>query len=156
MLLTVIYFKYTKQGYEISVVGDSQNSARYAGMSVKKIIIRTMFISSAIIGIAGMLHVSGSATSHSLSDGISGDVGWTGIIVAWLAKLNPIGILVGSFLMGVLEKGTSVAESAYKISSATSDILEGVVLFTILIADFFIRYKTILSKRTKNAGGKSE
>lgn len=156
VVITIVYFKYTKQGYEISVVGDSQNSARYAGMNVKKIIIRTMFISSAIIGIAGMLHVSGSATSHSLGDGISGDVGWTGIIVAWLAKLNPIGVFVGSILMGILEKGTSVAESTYKISSATSDILEGVILFTILIADFFIRYKTIFTLKAKNVGGKNK
>ncbi len=87
--LIFVYFNYMKQGYEISVVGDSQNTARYAGMSVKKIIVRTMFISAGIAGLAGMLQVSGSATSHTLADGITGDVGFTGITVAWLAKLNP-------------------------------------------------------------------
>lgn len=152
LLFTVVYFKFMKQGYEVSVVGDSQNTARYAGMNVSRIVLRTMFISSAIVGIAGMLHVCGSATGHMLSDGITNDVGWTGIIVAWLAKLNPLGILIGSVLMGVLEKGAAVAESAFNISSATSDILEGVILFAILSADFFIRYRLVRSKREE--GGK--
>lgn len=146
---TFVYFKYMKKGYEITVVGDSQNTARYAGMNVGKIIIRTMVLSSAIIGVAGMLHLSGSATSHILSEGITSDVGWTGIIVAWLAKLNPIGILVGSILMAILQKGTAVAESAFAISSATSDILQGVILFSILAADFFIRYKIVYNKKAK-------
>jgi simple sugar transport system permease protein len=143
VVLTFVYFKYTKQGYEITVVGESQNTARYAGMNVKRIIIRTMVISSAVVGIAGMLQVSGSATSHTLSDGITRDVGWTGIIVAWLAKLNAAGILLGAILMAVLEKGAAVAESTFDISSSTSAILEGVILFTILAADFFIRYAVV-------------
>lgn len=143
VIFSFVYFRYTKRGYEISVVGDSRNTARYAGMNVNKIIVRTMFLSSAIVGIAGMLHVSGSATGHMLSEGITSDVGWTGIIVAWLAKLNPFGILIGSVLMGILEKGAAVAESTFNISSSTSEILEGVILFAILAADFFIRYKIV-------------
>ncbi len=143
VVLTFVYFKYTKQGYEISVVGESKNTARYAGMNVKKVIVRTMIISSAIVGIAGMFQVSGTATSHTLSDGISSDVGWTGIIVAWLAKLNAIGILLGSVLMAILEKGAAIAETTFDVSSATSAILEGVILFTILAADFFIRYSVV-------------
>ena len=153
VVFTFVYFKYTKKGYEISVVGDSQNTARYAGMNVSKIIIRTMFLSSAIVGIAGMLHVSGSATGHMLSEGITSDVGWTGIIVAWLAKLNPFGILIGSILMAILQKGTAVAESAFAISSATSDILQGVILFSILAADFFIRYKIVRVQKINKKGG---
>ncbi len=149
--LFFVYFKYSKQGYEVSVVGDSQNTARYAGMNVRGIIMHTMFISSAIVGFAGMLQVSGSATSHMLGDSITGDVGWTGIIVAWLAKLNPFGILIVSFLMGILQKGSAVAESIHSISSAASDILEGVILFSVLAADFFINYKVTLKKN----GGKN-
>ena len=145
--LTFVYFRYTKQGYEVEVVGDSQNTARYAGMNVNKIVLRTMFLSAAVVGLAGMLQVSGSATSHTLSDGITSDVGWTGIIVAWLAKLNAVGILIASLLMAVLQKGAAVAESSLKISSAVSDILEGVILFTILAADFFIQYKLVFRKK---------
>ncbi|MGN0578267.1 MAG: hypothetical protein ACI4J4_06575, partial [Ruminiclostridium sp.] len=142
-ILAFIYFSKTKQGYEVAVVGDSTNTARYAGMNVSRIIIRTMFISAGIAGLAGMLQVSGSATSHTLADGITGDVGFTGITVAWLAKLNPIGIFIVSCLIGVLQKGTSVAESAFSISSAASEILQAIILFAVLAADFFIRYKLV-------------
>ncbi len=148
-----IYFKKTKQGYEISIVGDSINTAKYAGMNVPKIIVRTMFMSAAFIGIAGMFQVSGIATSYRLSVGITSEVGWTGVIVAWLAKLNPVGILVTSVLMCILSKGSSVAESAFNISPAVSSILQGIILFTVLAADFFINYKIVLNIK-KSEGGK--
>lgn len=145
MLILVIvcwvYFTRSKQGYEISVVGDSKNTARYAGMNVNRVVLRTMFISAAVVGVAGMLHVTGSATGHMLSDGITADVGFTGIIVSWLAKLNAFGVLIVSLLLGILQKGAAVCQSTFNISSSASDILEGVILFTILAADFFIRYK---------------
>ena len=143
-----IYFKKSKQGYEISVIGDSQNTARYAGMNVKKIIYRTLFISGAVIGLAGMFQASGLATSYTLADGITSDVGWTGITVAWLAKLNPVGILITSCLMGILQKGSAVAESAFKISSSASSVLQGIILFTVLAADFFTRYKIVIRHKS--------
>ncbi|MBQ6809867.1 MAG: ABC transporter permease, partial [Firmicutes bacterium] len=142
---TWVYFTKSKQGYEISVVGDSKNTARYAGMNVNRVVLRTMFLSAAIVGIAGMLQVTGSATGHMLGDGITADVGFTGIIVAWLAKLSAPGILVVSFLMGILQKGAAVCESTFTISSSASDILQGIILFTILAADFFIRYRVVLN-----------
>ena len=145
-----IYFKYSKQGFEIAVVGDSKNTARYAGMNVNKIVFRTMLISAGIIGFAGAAQAAGSATSHTLADGITADVGFTGITVAWLAKLNPVAVLIVSCLLGILGQGCSVAESAFSISSAASEILQAIVLFTILSADFFINYTIKLNK--KNGG----
>ncbi len=141
VIFTWIYFSRSKQGFEISVVGDSKNTARYAGMNVNRVVLRTMFLSSAIIGIGGMLQATGSAAGHMLSDGITANVGFTGIIVAWLAKLNAFGVLIVACLLGLLQKGASVCESVFAISSSASDILEGIILFTILAADFFIRYK---------------
>lgn len=154
VVLCYIYFKKTKHGYEISIVGDSINTAKYAGMNVSKIIIRTMFISSALIGIAGMFQVSGVATSYRPSTGITSGVGWTGVIVAWLSKLNPVGIFVTSVLMCILSKGSSVAESTFNISPAVSSILQGIILFAVLGADFFINYKLVLNLKTKQEGGK--
>jgi simple sugar transport system permease protein len=148
VIVAVVYFKKTKQGFEISVVGDSAATARYAGMSVNKVVVRTMFLSSAIIGLAGMLKMTGPSTVRTLSGGITSDVGWTAIIVAWIARLNPYGITVAAFLIAVLQRGSMVVESKMKISSATSDILEGIILFTVLAADFFIRYR-IAAKSTK-------
>jgi simple sugar transport system ATP-binding protein len=149
VILAWIYFTRSKQGFEIGVVGDSKNTARYAGMNVNRVVLRTMFLSAAVVGVAGMFQVTGSATGHMLSDGITADVGFTGIIVAWLAKLNAFGVLVVAFFLGILQKGAAVAESTYSISSSASDILEGVILFTILAADFFIRYKITLNTAKK-------
>jgi len=139
-----VYLKFSKHGYEISVVGESINTARYAGMNVKKIIMRTMFISGAICGIAGMTQVSGAA--YTLESGIAGGVGFTAITVAWLAKLNPSIILVVAILFSVLEKGCSVMQSTFGISSWASGLLQGIILFFILGFDFFTRYRFILRK----------
>ena len=145
--LIFIYLTRTKQGYEISVVGDSINTAKYAGMKVGKVVCRTMFLSAFLIGMAGSLHVS---SVESLSDSITSNVGWTGIIVAWLAKLNPAGIFIVSLLITVLQFGCSTASiSARNIDSHFADLLQGVILFVILAADFFIRFKIVFRAREK-------
>ncbi len=133
------YLKKSKHGYEISVVGESENTARYAGMNVKRIVLRTMFISGGICGVAGMLQASG--VNYCLDEGIASGVGFTAIIIAWLARLNPIGILFVSIMFGILEKGCGVMESSYGFSSSVPDILQGIILFCILACDFFTRYK---------------
>lgn len=143
--IVFIYLKYTKQGYEIGVVGESQNTARYAGMNVHKIVMRTMFFSGALCGIAGMTQAAGAA--YTLSEGIAGGVGFTAIIVAWLSKLNPVIILVVTVLFSVLEKGCSVMQSSFGLSTSVSSILQGIILFFILGFDFFTRYKFVFRKR---------
>ena len=147
-----IYLKYTKQGYEISVVGVSNNTAKYAGMDVKKIILRTVFFSGAVCGISGMLQVSGS--DLTLASGVAGGVGFTAIIVAWLANLNPAMIMLVSLLFSVLEKGGSVVQSAYNLSTDCSDVLQGIILFFILGCEFFIRYRFGISKNQVKEGVK--
>lgn len=144
VIIVFIYLKYTKHGYEISVVGESMNTARYAGMNVKKIMLRTMFISGAICGIAGMTQVTGAA--YTLSEGVAGGVGFTAITVAWLSKLNPIIILIVTFLFSMLDKGCSVMQSTFGLSSAVSGILQGIILFFILGFDFFTRYGFVFRK----------
>lgn len=154
LLLTAgifVYLKYTKQGYEISVVGDSADTARYAGMNNFRIITRTMFLSAAVCGLGGMLQTAGDATSHTLSMGVASGVGFTAIIVAWLAKLSPAGILAVSALFGMLEKGCGVAESAFGVSSSVSNILQGIILFIILGADFFVSYKPVFGRKKEAA-----
>jgi simple sugar transport system permease protein len=147
VVILFIYLKFTKQGYEIGVVGESINTARYAGMNVKKIIMRTMFISGAICGIAGMTQVTGAA--FTLGEGVAGGVGFTAITVAWLAKLNPIIILVVTVLFSMLDKGCSVMQSTFGLSSAVSGILQGIILFFILGFDFFTRYQFVFRKGRK-------
>ena len=140
-----VYLKYSKQGYEISVVGESQETARYAGMNVRRIVLRTMFLSGAVCGIAGMVQATGS--DITLTTAVAGGVGFTAIIVAWLSQLNPVMILVVSFLFSVLEKGSSVVPSNYGLSVDCADVLQGIILFFILGCELFVRYKFVFRKQ---------
>ncbi len=136
-----VYLRYTKHGYEIAVVGDSPNTARYAGMGVGRIILRTVFLSAALIGLAGAFYVSSAGT---LSTAVTNDVGWTGIVVAWLANLNTLGIVVASLLITVLQFGSQVAGTSYaSIDANFADLLQGVILFAVLAADFFTRFRLV-------------
>jgi simple sugar transport system permease protein len=145
VVLVFIYLRFGKAGYEISVVGVSQDTARYAGMDVKKIILRTMFLSGGICGLGGMIQASGSDVTLTMN--VAGGVGFTAIIVAWLAQLNPFVILIVSFLFAVLEKGSSVVQSSFGLSTDCADVLQGIILFFILGCEFFIRYKFVLSTK---------
>ena len=137
-----VYLNYTKRGYEIAVVGDSPNTARYAGMKVGRIVIRTIFLSAALIGMAGALHVSSAGV---MSASPTNDVGWTGVVVAWLAKLNTAGIVLASLLITVLQYGCQTASTTYpSIDANFANLLQGVILFTVLAADFFTRFKLVL------------
>ena len=134
-----VYLKYSKQGYEIAVVGDSENTARYAGISVKKVYMRTMAISGAICGVAGFLAVSGA--SHTISTSTAGGRGFTAIIVAWLAKFNTFVMILISFLLVFLEKGAVEIASQYNLNDYASDVITGIILFFILGSEFFINYQ---------------
>ena len=140
-VLLFIYLNYTKRGYEIAVVGDSPNTARYAGMKVGRIVIRTIFLSAALIGLAGAFHMSSAGV---MSASPTNDVGWTGVVVAWLAKLNTVGIVVASLLITVLQFGCQTASATYpSIDANFANLLQGVILFIVLAADFFTRFKLV-------------
>lgn len=151
VVIVFVYMKYTKQGYEISVVGESQATAKYAGMNVKKVVLRTMLLSGGICGLTGVIQSAGS--DMTLASSVAGGVGFTAIIVAWLANLNPIGILLVSFLFSVLEKGSSVMQSTYGLSTYSAAVLQGIILFFILGSEFFIKYKFVLESK-KQGGAK--
>ena len=137
-----IYLKYSKQGYEITVVGDSENTARYAGISVKKVTIRTMAISGAICGLAGFMAVAGS--SHTVSTATAGGRGCTAIIVAWLAQFNTFVMILISLLLVFLQKGAIQIASQFNLNDYASNIITGIILFFILGSEFFINYRVIL------------
>ena len=144
-----VYLKRSKQGYEISVVGESQETARYAGMNVKKVVLRTMFLSGAVCGIGGMVQACGSDVT--LTTAVAGGVGFTAIIVAWLAQLNPPVIFIVTMLFSILEKGSSVVQSSYGLSSDCADVLQGIILFFVLGCELFVRYKFVF--RGKGGAG---
>lgn len=142
LIITVVmyvYLKYSKHGYEIAVVGESENTARYIGINVKKVIIRTMLLSGAVCGIAGLLLVSG--TNHTITTTIAGGRGFTAIMVSWLAKFNPIIMIFTSFLLVFFEKGAGEISTVYGLNESFADIITGIVLFFIIGSEFFINYK---------------
>ena len=152
LVLTIamhIYLKYSKHGYEISVVGESENTARYIGINVKKVIVRTMLLSGAICGIAGLLLVGG--TNHTITTTTAGGRGFTAIMVSWLAKFNPIYMILTSFLLVFLERGAIEISTVYRLNQSFSDIITGIILFFIIGSEFFINYQIKIHHSSKEA-----
>lgn len=146
-----IYLKYSKHGYEIAVVGESENTARYAAINVKKVIVRSMALSGAICGLAGFLAVSGA--SHTISTSTAGGRGFTAIIIAWLAKFNSFVMILISALIVFLEKGAVEIASQFQLNDYVSKVITGIILFFILGSEFFINYNIkFRGTKTKEAG----
>ena len=140
-----VYLNYSKHGYEISVVGESERTARYVGIKVEKVIIRTMLLSGAICGLVGLLLVAG--TDHTVTPTIAGGRGFTAVMVSWLAKFDPVFMILTSFLIAFMEKGAGSISTAFALNRSFSDILTGIILFFIIGSEFFINYRLSPVKR---------
>ncbi|HWQ97560.1 MAG TPA: ABC transporter permease [Clostridia bacterium] len=148
-VLMYLYLRYSKQGYEIAVVGESENTARYAAINVKNVVIRTMAISGAICGIAGFIAVAGA--SHTISTSTAGGQGFTAIIVAWLSRFNTFIMMAISTLLVFLEKGAIEIASQFDLNDFVSEMITGIILFFILGSEFFINYKVRFRRGKKGA-----
>jgi len=142
-----IYLKYSKHGYELTVVGESENTARYIGVNVKKVILRTMALSGAVCGIAGLLLVGG--TNHTITTTTAGGRGFTAIMVSWLAKFNPIVMVLTALLIAFLNCGAGEISTVFGLNESFSDIITGIILFFIIGSEFFINYKLIFRHAQK-------
>jgi ABC-type uncharacterized transport system permease subunit len=134
-----LYLAKSKHGYEISVIGDSENTARYAGIRVNRVYVRTMALSGAICGFAGFIAVSGA--SHTISTTTAGGRGFTAIIVAWLSQFNTVVMVIFSFLLIFLQKGAVQIASQFGLSEYVSSIITGIILFFLLGSEFFVNYQ---------------
>ena len=133
-----IYLKYSKHGYELSVVGESENTARYIGINVKKVIMRTMLLSGALCGVTGLLLVSG--TDHTIATNTVGGRGFTAIMVSWLAKFNPAYMILTSLLIVFFQKGAIQISTSLGLNDSFADIITGIIIFFIIGSEFFINY----------------
>lgn len=147
VVIVYIFLRHTKKGYEITVIGDSPGTARYAGMNVNRIVLITLFLSGGICGLAGMIETSGVA--QTLSVEITGGVGYTAIITAWLSNLSEPMLVVVAFLFAVLEQGAKYIQIVFKIPQAAAQVLQGMILFFVLGGEFFINYKLSIQKKEK-------
>ena len=151
-ILTVfifVFLKSSKMGYEISVVGESVDTPHYAGINVKKVIMKTMAFSGAICGFAGSLIVSGS--SHTISTSTGGGFGFTAIIVAWMAKFNPFAMILVSGILIFMQQGSIQIATQFNLNENASDIITGIILFFLIGCEFFINYKLEIRKNKKEA-----
>lgn len=152
-LLTVvmyIYLNYSKHGYEIAVVGESQRTASYAGIKVERVIIRTMVLSGAVCGLMGLLLVGG--INHTLTTTVVDGRGFTAVMVSWMAKFNPITMIFTSLLLVFLSRGAGEISSAFGLNHSFSDILTGIILFFIIGSEFFITYQISVRKSAGKEG----
>ena len=138
-VLMYIYLKYSKHGYEIAVVGESQSTARYVGIKVDRVIIRTLLVSGGICGLCGFLMVAG--TDHTITTTLAGGRGFLGVLVAWLAQFNPLAMVLVSLLLCVLSRGAGEISTNFGLNQSFGDILTGIILFFIIGSEFFINYR---------------
>lgn len=141
-----VYMYYSKHGYEIAVVGESENTARYIGINVKKVIIRTMALSGAICGLIGLLLVG--ATSYSIDTNLAGGNGFTAIMVSWLAKFNPLFMVLTAALIVFMSRGAEEVSTKFGLNASYSEILTGIILFFIIGCEFFINYEVHFNRRS--------
>lgn len=138
-----IYLKWSKHGYELSVVGGSENTARYIGLNVKKVIIRTAALSGAICGVVGLL-LAGSI-NHSVGANSANNMGFTAIMVAWLAQFNPIAMIGTAFMITFVSRGMSQVQTTFRITNnSVVQIVTAVIYFCIIGCRFFISYKVMV------------
>ncbi len=148
-VLMFVYLKFSKQGYEISVVGESRKTAEYIGINVKTVTIRTMLLSGAICGIVGFLIVG--ALDHTVTTASAGGQGFTAIMVSWLAKFNPFTMIATTFLIVFLQQGADRISSVFDINNAFPSIIIGIILFFVIGCEFFINYKLVFRKNREGA-----
>ena len=145
-----VFLKFTKGGYELSVVGDSQNTARYVGIKVKKVIIKTLIMSGAICGIVGLMLTSGNYANAAIGTGTAKDMGFTAIMTTWLANCNPIAILGTCGLVAFINKGMTQVRMDFQMTgNSFSNLVVGLIYFFIIACSFFVQYKLIMRKKKK-------
>ncbi len=140
-ILTYLLLNKSKWGYEVSVIGESEKTAQYIGINLKKMTLLMIFISGAIIGLAGFVQVAGNL--KTLSTGVTLGLGFTGVVIAWISKLDVKKIVVISILFACLLQATSSLDSLFKIPSYSVDVIQSIVLFFVIGSEFFNEYKVV-------------
>ncbi len=147
-----VYLNYSKHGYEISVVGESPRTAKYVGINVAKVIIRTLLLGGAMCGLSGFLIAAG--LDHSVTNTSVGGQGFTAIMVAWLGKFNPIAMVISAALIQVLRLGAEQLTATFDLRGAFPEVFVGIILFFVIGSEFFINYEVHFRGSLHQAGAK--
>ncbi len=147
----VYYLRFSKHGYELAVVGESTNTARYIGINVKKVIIRTLVVSGALCGLIGSLIAGG--IDFTVNAESAQNMGFTAIMAVWLAKFNPLIAVASSYFIQFITIGMQQVNYEFGItSSATANLVMGIIYFFVIGCEFFIEYRVVFNfGKKKNA-----
>ena len=138
-VLIWVYMRFSKHGYELSVVGGSQNTARYVGINVKKVIIRTVILTGVICGVVGFLVVAGSF--HTITPEALGGRGFTAILICWIGEFNVPAMGLYSFIINFVSTGCKDAAKWLPYSDKLGNICVALMFVSLLISTFFINFK---------------
>ena len=147
VILVYIFMNHTKKGFEITVVGESVETARYAGMNIPSVIIISMLISGGLCGLTGMIQAS--AIEKTLTSTLSGGYGFTAIITTWLGRLSAPIILVVCIAFAILLQGGAYLQIALSVPSSIADMIQGIILFFVLGSEFFLQYKIVRTHKSE-------
>ena len=143
------YLNFTKHGFELTVVGESERTARYVGIKVERVVVRTMLLSGLICGLTGFILVG--SINHNVSSSIAGGQGFTAVMVSWLAKFDPILMILFSALLIFLGTGAKEVATSIGLNMSFGDMLTAVLIFCIIGSEFFVNYRISFHKTGKEA-----
>ncbi len=159
--LIYVYLKFSKHGYELALVGDSQNTAKYTGIKVHKVVIRTLILSGAICGLVGLLLTAGDI-NPTIGTNTAKNMGFTAIMTTWLGGGNPLFIIGTCILVAFINNGMTDVNVTFGITSDVyANVIIGIVYFFIIACAFFVQYKLLFRKKKEgknklNGGIKKE
>lgn len=144
VILWFLLYK-TRWGFELNMIGKNPRAARYQGVSIKKNIVLAMLLSGAICGLAGSVNTA--AIAHRLTKGVDGGYGFTGIIIAWMAGLNPFASILVAIVMASLTTGADALQIAMKLPESMGEVLQGLVLIPLLAGSIFVEHRLVVKKK---------
>lgn len=145
-VLIFLAYKYTTDGYQLSVIRSSMNSARYAGINIKRNIILALVISGGLAGLAGYVQYAG--VTHRIIEQMPNSAGYTGIVIAYLSRLNPLVVVIVSILFAGLQNSSATVQ-VLGVPAQIATMIQGAVMIFVIAGDFFQRYKIVRNKEVK-------
>ena len=145
-VLIFLAYKYTTDGYQLSVIRSSMNSARYAGINIKKNIILALVISGGLAGLAGYVQYAG--VTHRIIEQMPNNAGYTGIVIAYLSRLNPLVVVIVSILFAGLQNSSATVQ-VLGVPAQIATMIQGAVMIFVIAGDFFQRYKIVRNQEVK-------
>lgn len=147
-LLMFFFYKYTTSGYQIDVIGKSMTAARYAGINIRKNILLVMALSGGLAGLAGFVQYA--AVSGRVMENMPNNAGYTGIVIAYLSRFNPIVVIIVSFLFAGLQNSSATVQ-VMGVPAQIATMMQGAIMIIVIAGDFFLRYRVVFAKK----GGKA-